>query len=96
MKFVVPLFVIVPLFESVPPIFKIPATLMVKVAPGAIVRLPHVTLPFMAGILVAPAGIVTSVDEVGKMPEHQLLAFAQSVLTLPVHCPGVVVERTLT
>lgn len=95
LKVVVPLFTMVPLFTSNPAIFNVPAAEVVIVAPVFIVRLLQLTLLEISGILVAVAEMVTLEVDVGKIPEHQLPAFAQSVLVAPVHCPLVAVDFTV-
>ena len=95
MKLVVPPFVMVPLLVRVPAIFKVPAIEVVTVAPELMVTLLQDTLLVIEGILVAVEVIVTLVEEVGTTPEHQLLPSAQSVLTLPVHTPALVVGEII-
>ena len=95
MKLVVPLLSILPLLISAPAILSVPPKAMVRVVLLLIVRFLQDALPVMVGILVAPAAMTTFVVELGTVPEHQLSAVAQSLLTLPVHCPASVDESTL-
>ena len=79
----------VPLFDQLPETVRAPVPDMVRVAPLLIVMFLHCApMALMVGWKSVPEGIVTSVEEIGRVPLHQLDVVAQSVLVAPVHWPA--------
>ena len=77
----------VPFFVQLPLTLKVFVPLMVRDAPGSMVRLRQTADAPMTGWFAGADGIVTSVVAVGT-PAHQLAMSCQSLLAVPSHVPA--------